>query len=175
MPAELQHNSARVLEFDSLRELLRGYCSSPLGRTRVADLAPSTDRAWIERQQMLASEIREFRRVGGRFEFSSLSDVFSLLNKSRIAGDALETTEIRDIITVVDRAAEWRHVAQNPPAAMRSEWRQVRALSIQIEDFSDFLRHFRIYFDFTRGAMRLEPLNQKPKTEINNPEVVSTP
>ena len=40
----------------------------------------------------------------------------------------------------------------------------------------NFLRHFRIYFDFARGAMRLEPLNQKPKTvEINNPEVVSTP
>jgi tetratricopeptide (TPR) repeat protein len=40
----------------------------------------------------------------------------------------------------------------------------------------NFLRHFRIYFDFTRGAMRLEPLNQKPKAvEVSNPEVVSTP
>lgn len=40
----------------------------------------------------------------------------------------------------------------------------------------NFLRHFRIYFDFTRGAMRLEPLNQKPKSIENvNPEVVSTP
>ena len=40
----------------------------------------------------------------------------------------------------------------------------------------NFLRHFRIYFDFARGAMRLEPLNKKPKsTEVNNPEVVVTP
>jgi tetratricopeptide (TPR) repeat protein len=40
----------------------------------------------------------------------------------------------------------------------------------------NFLRHFRIYFDFARGAMRLEALNQKPKiTENINPEVVSTP
>jgi len=40
----------------------------------------------------------------------------------------------------------------------------------------NFLRHFRIYFDFARGAMRLEPLNQKPKSvEILNPEVVVTP
>ena len=40
----------------------------------------------------------------------------------------------------------------------------------------NFLRHFRIYFDFARGAMRLEPLNQKPKSVENiNPEVVSTP
>jgi len=40
----------------------------------------------------------------------------------------------------------------------------------------NFLRHFRIYFDFARGAMRLEPLNQKPKSvEILNPEVIVTP
>jgi Flp pilus assembly protein TadD/predicted aspartyl protease len=40
----------------------------------------------------------------------------------------------------------------------------------------NFLRHFRIYFDFARGAMRLEPLNQKPKPVDNiNPEVVVTP
>ncbi|HET6852748.1 MAG TPA: aspartyl protease family protein [Pyrinomonadaceae bacterium] len=40
----------------------------------------------------------------------------------------------------------------------------------------NFLRHFRIYFDFARGAMRLEPLNQKPRgAETINPEVVLTP
>jgi len=40
----------------------------------------------------------------------------------------------------------------------------------------NFLRHFRIYFDFARGAMRLEPLSQKPKSAENfNPEVVVTP
>ena len=40
----------------------------------------------------------------------------------------------------------------------------------------NFLRHFRIYFDLARGAMRLEPLNQKPKSaEDVRPEVVSTP
>lgn len=41
----------------------------------------------------------------------------------------------------------------------------------------NFLRHFRVYFDFARGAMRLESLRQKPKTTENiNPEtVLSTP
>jgi predicted aspartyl protease/Tfp pilus assembly protein PilF len=38
----------------------------------------------------------------------------------------------------------------------------------------NFLKHFRIYFDFARGAMRLEPLNQKPKSNENiNPEAVT--
>ena len=40
----------------------------------------------------------------------------------------------------------------------------------------NFLRHFRIYFDFARGAMRLEPLGTKPNAvETINQEVVSTP
>ena len=140
---ELVHSSARVLEFDALRELLRGYASSPLGQKRITALTPSTDRDWIGSQQELASEIREFRRVGGRFDFSGLIEVGQLVDKSRIAGAALETTEIRDVILVVDRAAEWREIALHPPASMRSQWRGVRSLSDQIVDFTDFLRAFR--------------------------------
>src|ERR1035437_3959608 len=143
MAGELVHHSARVLEFDALRELLRGYASSPLGQERIAALAPSTGRDWIERQQELAGEIREFRRGGGRFDFSALIDIGLLVEKSRIAGAALETTEIRDVILVVDRAAEWREIALHPPANMRSDWHGVRALSDQIVDFTEFLRSFR--------------------------------
>ena len=143
MSSDLLHTSARVLEFDSLRQLLRGFASSPLGQDRISALAPSTDRGWIETQQALSTEIREFRRVGGRFDFSALVDVGPLAAKSRIAGAALETLEIRDVIAVVDRAAEWRQISQNPPAAMRSDWREVHRLSAEIVDFSQFLRYFR--------------------------------
>jgi DNA mismatch repair protein MutS2 len=143
MADELIHSSARVLEFDALRDLLRGYAFSPLGQARVAALAPSTDHDWIESQQQLASEIREFRRVGGRFDFDGLSDVHLLVQESRIAGAALETTEIRDVILVVDRAAEWRAIALQPPAAMKIDWSGVRTLTDQIADFSEFLRGFR--------------------------------
>jgi DNA mismatch repair protein MutS2 len=139
----LIHSSARVLEFDALRELLRGYAASPLGQRRIAEIAPSTDRRWIEDQQELASEIREFRRVGGRFDFSGLIEIRSLVEKSRIAGAALETAEIRDAVLVVDRAAEWREIALHPPASMKSEWQSVHALSGRIVDFTEFLRFFR--------------------------------
>jgi DNA mismatch repair protein MutS2 len=140
---DLIHSSARVLEFESLRELLRGYTSSPLGQERIAALAPSTDREWIESQQELAQEIGEFRRVGGRFDFSGLIDIDLLVKEARIAGAALETTEIRDVILVVDRAAEWREIVLHPPANMKSDWHRVRALSEQIVDFTEFLRLFR--------------------------------
>jgi DNA mismatch repair protein MutS2 len=114
-----------------------------LGEDLIAHLAPSTDREWIENQQLLTSEIREFRRVGGRFDFSGLLDVTKQVEKSRIAGAALEITEIRDVVLVVDRGAEWREIALSPPAAMRFEWKAVAQLSSEIMDFTEFLRAFR--------------------------------
>jgi len=139
----LLHRSARVLEFDALRDLLLAYAVSPLGKARVAALMPSAERNWIAEQQHLTAETREFRRVGGRFEFSGLLDVSKLVEKARISGSALETTEIRDVVLLADRAAEWREISLQPPAAMRSEWKAVRELSLRIADFTDFLRGFR--------------------------------
>jgi DNA mismatch repair protein MutS2 len=114
-----------------------------LGQARIAALAPSVDAAWIEEQQALTREVREFRRVGGHFDFSGLLDVTKFVEKSRISGAVLETTDIRDVLLLVDRAAEWREIALHPPANMRTEWRQTRTLSENILDFTDFLRFFR--------------------------------
>ena len=74
-------------------------------------------------------------RVGGRFEFAGLLEVRDLLDKSRIAGATLETTEIRDIVALVDRASEWRAISQSPPAAMRGGWEATAQLSSAIIDF----------------------------------------
>ncbi len=143
VPNPVNHTSSRLLEFETLRDLLSGYTSSPLGQHRIAELLPSLDRPWIETQHQLTTEIREYRRVGGRFEFAGLPEVKKLIEKSRIAGAALETGEIRDVVLVADRGAEWREIVRQPPAAMRSEWAAVGALSAGIQDFTSFLRAFR--------------------------------
>ena len=152
IPSPLKNASVRVLEFEQLREVVRGYASSPLGRARVAALQPTADRTWIERQHRLTAEIREFLKAGGRFEFGGLTDVGTLLDKARIQGAALETEELRNVLAVADRADEWMAVAKNPPSNMRapehaqgsgSSWPAVAELSRSIADFSDLLRAFR--------------------------------
>ena len=139
----MENSSASVLEFGPLRDLLRGYTASDLGRARVAELAPSVDLAWIENQQQLTGEIREFRRAGGSFEFAGLSDISRLLEKSHIEGAALQTPEIRDVIIAVDTSAQWREIAFKPPQGMKADWAAVRRLSSAIADFTDFLRSFQ--------------------------------
>src|SRR5215469_7458605 len=143
VPETMENTSAPVLEFELLRELVRGYAGSDLGRQRLAALSPSTDLDWIRRQQQLTSEVREFRRVGGSFNFAGLVDISSLLDKSRISGAGLEPLEILDVVTVVDRAAEWREIANHPPQGMKSDWARVLELSSAIADFTEFLRSFR--------------------------------
>src|SRR6185503_1114147 len=135
--------SSRLLEFDSLRDLVRGYAASELGRGRVQSLAPSADLPWIQGQQQLTSEIREFRRAGGSFNFSGLIDISKVLEKSRISGVALEPEEIVKVITLVDRAAEWREIAFNPPQGMKADWAAVRELSSGIADFAALLKSIR--------------------------------
>jgi DNA mismatch repair protein MutS2 len=143
VPQPILESSARVLEFDLLREGLRGYAASPLGQRLIGELTPSGDRAWIEEQQQQTLEICEFRRVGGSFDFSGLQEIRGEIEKSRILGAVLEIAAIRNVLLLVDRAAEWREISLRPPQAMKSEWRGITALSGQIEDFTPWLRTFR--------------------------------
>jgi DNA mismatch repair protein MutS2 len=141
IPQPLDHASASVLEFEAFRELLRGYAQSELGRTRIGELASSGDREWIELQQKLAAEIREYLRAAGRFDFSGLIDSTRLIQKARIRGAALEIDEIRTILLLAERAAEWRDIIISPPV-MQEPWAAVEGLSGGIADFRDFLRYF---------------------------------
>src|SRR5271169_6099088 len=142
-PDPIQHTSDRVLEFDHLRELLAIYAASPLGQERIASLAPCCDRQWIERQQLLTEELRGYLRSGGRFDFHGLLDPTPLLNKSRIQGAALELTEIRDVLLLADRAAEWREIALHPPVAIEAKWEAVSGFSQNVGDFTQLLGYFR--------------------------------
>ncbi|HLJ86821.1 MAG TPA: endonuclease MutS2 [Candidatus Angelobacter sp.] len=142
-PQPLQHSSSRVLEFDSFKGVLSAYVFSPLGKARVAELAPTTEREWIGLQQQLAEETRKYLSAGGRFEFSGLFDARNLAAKARIAGAVLEIEELRDLLVFVDKASEWREIAMHPPDAIRHEWAGMAELSERIADFGEMLRFFR--------------------------------
>ncbi|MGB7554318.1 MAG: Smr/MutS family protein [Candidatus Korobacteraceae bacterium] len=142
-PSPIHYSSERVLEFDQLRQLLAIYTGSPLGHERVMQLTPSRDRQWIERQHQLTAELRGYLRTGGRFDFHGLLDPTTLVDKSRIRGAALEIIEIRDLLLVADRAAEWREIALHPPVEVQEKWQAVSELSQTLSDFTLLLRYFR--------------------------------
>src|SRR5271167_3070959 len=138
-PSPIQYSSERILEFDQLRQVLALCTASPLGHGRVMLLTPSRDGGWIDRQQQSTEELRGYLRSGGRFDFTGLLDPTPLINKSRIQGAALEIAEIRDLVLLADRAAEWREIALHPPVAVQSKWQAVHELSQTLEDFTTLL------------------------------------
>ncbi len=142
-PLPLRHTSARVLEFDSVREMLRGYSQSELGRAKIAVLAPTADREWISRHQQLTEEVRRFWRTGSRFEFAGLADISKLLEKSRISGAALELEELREVLVLADRAQQWRETGLHPPASLTEPWPAIEELTRGILDLSGLLGFFK--------------------------------
>ena len=148
IPSPLRETSAAALEWSRLRDHIAGRTFSPLGRAWVLALEPCADLAWIDQQQQRTAEMRTMLTRGGSFEFRGLFDPTLLLDKARIDGAALEATEIRDLLTVVERVAAWRNFI-DPHAQTQSQtkydWPGIAALSAPLldHDLTPLLRMLR--------------------------------
>jgi len=117
----MRATSAGVLEFESLRELVGRYVSSPLGRRELDKVQPHTDRDRLESDLAEAEEATEYLRAAAkpqpaargaaiRINFSSIPDLTAAVHKLRIEGAALEPKEISDVLGFLDRAADARSI-----------------------------------------------------------------
>ncbi|MCU1276120.1 MAG: Smr protein/MutS2, partial [Bryobacterales bacterium] len=115
--------SADVLEFESLRELLRRYIASPLGSAELQKVQPHTNREQLEGELADAEEATQYLRAASkpqpaargaaiRINFSSITDLTATVHKLRIEGAALEPKEISDVLAFLDRAADARSILQ---------------------------------------------------------------
>jgi DNA mismatch repair protein MutS2 len=129
IPSLLRESSATALEWPRLRDHIASRTSSPLGQAWTLALEPSSDLAWIDQQQQRTAEVRAMLTRGGSFEFRGLFDPTIVLDKARIDGAALESTEIRDLLTVVERVGAWRNLIDPPANGTRYEWPSIAELS----------------------------------------------
>jgi DNA mismatch repair protein MutS2 len=145
IPSPLRESSATALEWPRLRDHIAARTFSPLGRAWVLALEPCANLAWIEQQQQRTAELRSMLTRGGSFEFRGLFDPTTLLDRARIDGAALESTEIRDLLTVIERVAAWRNLIDPPPNGTRYEWPGIAALSAPLldHDLAPLLRLLR--------------------------------
>jgi DNA mismatch repair protein MutS2 len=145
IPSPLRESSAAALEWARLRDHIAGRTSSPLGRAWILALEPCSDQPWIDEQQQRTAEMRTMLTRGGSFEFNGLFDPTTLLDKARIDGAALEGTEIRDLLNVVERIAAWRNLVDPPPGSTRYDWPGIAALSAPLlhHDLAPLLRTLR--------------------------------
>lgn len=103
VPSPLEHTSAEMLEFPTLRELVAGHSSTPPGRAWTVALVPSQDLAWATTEQLRVAEALRLLRAGFRFDFHGLADPTTWLERARIAGAVLEIDDLRAVSVLVGR------------------------------------------------------------------------
>jgi DNA mismatch repair protein MutS2 len=110
-----------VLEFEALRAVVGRYVRSALGRTEIAALAPSSDRALIEGALADAAEGIEYLRAASqpqaaskgaaiRIRFNDINDPAEAVARLRIEGSTLEALEILEVTRMLDLASEARTI-----------------------------------------------------------------
>lgn len=113
--------SAQVLEFESLRQLVGRFLSSPMGRRELEKVQPHADRDRLEADLAETGEAIEYLRLaarpqaarGGaaiRVDFGGLPDTQVAVQKLRIEGASLDPKEIFDLFALLDRAADAKSV-----------------------------------------------------------------
>jgi DNA mismatch repair protein MutS2 len=97
-----------ILEFDSLRVLLRRGAQTDRGRTRIEALAPIDELGELRRALRLVAELVELRRRGGRLSLDGIADSSDSIARLRIEGTALDPLAILDLARLCDRAMDAR-------------------------------------------------------------------
>src|SRR6267143_1847022 len=93
-----------ILEFDSLRTLLRRGAQTDDGRARIDALAPIADPDELRLALRLVAEFVELRQRRGRLSFDGIADTRDSLARLRIEGTALDPLAILDVARSCDRA-----------------------------------------------------------------------
>lgn len=143
----MQYTSADTLEFESLRELIGRYVSSPLGHRELDLAGPISDRAELERILAETSEAIEYVRAAAqpqaaargaviRVRFTSMPDSAEAVAKLRIEGAVLEPRQIYDVGRLLDQAGEARNVI----TTVAERFPLLAARAGNIADFRQLLR-----------------------------------
>jgi DNA mismatch repair protein MutS2 len=100
----MDEHTLQLLEFDKVREIVAGYAPSPLGRERVRQLAPKTDRAAILNDLRLVSEMVNAIALGRAPGFGDLVEVRPHVRRAR-AEAMLSGEDLRGHIARTQTAA----------------------------------------------------------------------
>jgi DNA mismatch repair protein MutS2 len=139
--------SAEVLEYESLRQLVGRYISSPLGRRELEKAEPHTDRDRLVADLAEAGEAVNYLRLAARpqpaargaairVDFGGLPDTEPAVHKLRIEGASLDPKEMYEVFLLLDRAADAKSVL----SAASERFPRLGARAQTIGDFRALLK-----------------------------------
>src|SRR5215475_4059108 len=131
----MSRSAEEILEFDKLRDLLRGRSTCAPGRRVLDALAFSREREKLERGFALIREAREWLRAGRELGFGSLADPQSWLAKIAGSGTVLEISDFLDVASLLDTASWLRQQFRD----FEDKFSLLAARAESVIDFRDVL------------------------------------
>src|SRR5438105_10779533 len=104
----MDNQAFTILEFDSLRSLVRRYAQTDMGRARIDAIAPIDDRGELRLALAAIGEGVQLRAQGVRWSFEGVADPNESISRLRIEGAALDALALLDLARLCDRAMDAR-------------------------------------------------------------------
>ncbi len=93
----MNDRSLKLLEYHYLLNILKEYCTSPLGRKRCEALRPSQDLPSIQTRLTEVMELKKILETKGEIPLGGLKDIEGLFSKLEIEGSVLEVQELLEV------------------------------------------------------------------------------
>lgn len=100
--------SLRILEFEAVKELLRGFLSGPISHGCVTALSPDDNLNGIRVSLERVREAVDFLREGSRPSLGGLEDPSPILQRLHVQGISCTAREILTVLAVMRKAQELR-------------------------------------------------------------------
>jgi DNA mismatch repair protein MutS2 len=103
------HTAAlRALEFDRIVDAVREFSLTPMGDERLAQLAPSTDRAEVAALLAATTEATRYIAQHGSFPLRAHADLPAIIGALAVEGRALEAPRLLALATFLDSVEDTR-------------------------------------------------------------------
>ncbi len=121
-----------ILEYQSLRALVRRGAQTPMGQARVDALEPFADIEQLRRELASLAECVSLRKRGVRWTFSELTDPSQNLSLLHIGGSTLEPGAILALKQLSEQAMSARASILAERAASPALWSLVENLPVEL-------------------------------------------
>ncbi len=98
---KMQKETLEELEYFSVLEFIANKCLSEKGRELVKLALPQNDLSWLETEHSMIDEMVRLLISDEEIPFENISDIRSVLKKSKIENSVLNTGEILSILDVI--------------------------------------------------------------------------
>jgi DNA mismatch repair protein MutS2 len=137
----MNERTFHTLELNALLQLLARHVQTPLGRKRVFELLPSTNRDWITLELLRTSECVAYLTIGGSFGLGEITDPEDSLTELQIVGTVLEAQELLALQSLVSVGADLHE--QFNQSESKERYPQLSAITGKIPDLRRMLASIR--------------------------------